>query len=59
MSIWGHVFAAMYDRMVGKTERAGLGEHRRALLAGQPVTCSRSEAAPARTSSTTETACGR
>ena len=33
MSIWGHVFAAMYDRMLGKTERAGLGEHRRALLA--------------------------
>ena len=34
MSIWGHVFAAMYDRMLGKTERSGLGEHRRALLAG-------------------------
>jgi len=34
MSIWGHVFAAIYDRMLGKTERAGLGEHRRALLAG-------------------------
>jgi len=34
MSIWGHVFAAMYDRMLGKTERAGLGEHRRAVLAG-------------------------
>ena len=34
MSIWGHVFAAMYDRMVGKIERAGLAEHRRALLAG-------------------------
>ncbi|MGZ4186532.1 MAG: class I SAM-dependent methyltransferase [Solirubrobacteraceae bacterium] len=33
MSIWGHIFAAMYDRMVGKTERAGLGDHRRALLA--------------------------
>ncbi|MGZ4180197.1 MAG: class I SAM-dependent methyltransferase [Solirubrobacteraceae bacterium] len=33
MSIWGHVFAAMYDRMIGKTERAGLSEHRRALLA--------------------------
>jgi ubiquinone/menaquinone biosynthesis C-methylase UbiE len=33
MSIWGHVFAAMYDRMAGKTERAGLGEHRQALLA--------------------------
>ena len=33
MSIWGHVFAAMYDRMLGKTERTGLGEHRRALLA--------------------------
>jgi ubiquinone/menaquinone biosynthesis C-methylase UbiE len=24
----------MYDRMIGKTERAGLGEHRRELLAG-------------------------
>jgi ubiquinone/menaquinone biosynthesis C-methylase UbiE len=34
MSIWGHVFAAIYDHMLGKTERAGLGEHRRALLAG-------------------------
>jgi ubiquinone/menaquinone biosynthesis C-methylase UbiE len=34
MSIWGHVFAAMYDRMLGRTERAGLSEHRRALLAG-------------------------
>jgi ubiquinone/menaquinone biosynthesis C-methylase UbiE len=34
MSIWGHVFAAIYDRMLGQTERAGLGEHRRALLAG-------------------------
>ena len=33
MSIWGHAFAAIYDRMLGKTERAGLGEHRRALLA--------------------------
>jgi ubiquinone/menaquinone biosynthesis C-methylase UbiE len=33
MSIWGHIFAALYDRMVGKTERAGLGDHRRALLA--------------------------
>jgi ubiquinone/menaquinone biosynthesis C-methylase UbiE len=33
MSIWGHVFAAMYDRMIGKTERAGLSEHRRELLA--------------------------
>jgi ubiquinone/menaquinone biosynthesis C-methylase UbiE len=33
MSIWGHVFAAMYDRMIGKAERSGLGDHRRALLA--------------------------
>jgi ubiquinone/menaquinone biosynthesis C-methylase UbiE len=33
MSIWGHIFAAMYDRMLGKAERAGLGDHRRALLA--------------------------
>jgi len=34
MSIWGHVFSAMYDRMIGKAERSGLGDHRRALLAG-------------------------
>jgi ubiquinone/menaquinone biosynthesis C-methylase UbiE len=33
MSIWGHIFAALYDRMLGKTERAGLGDHRRTLLA--------------------------
>jgi ubiquinone/menaquinone biosynthesis C-methylase UbiE len=34
MSIWGHVFAAMYDRMIGKTEQAGLGGHRQALISG-------------------------
>ena len=34
MSVWGHVFAAMYDRMMAKTEQAGLREHRQALLAG-------------------------
>jgi len=33
MSIWGHIFAAMYDRMTAKTEDAGLGAHRKALLA--------------------------
>jgi ubiquinone/menaquinone biosynthesis C-methylase UbiE len=33
MSIWGHIFAAMYDRMLGKAERDGLSDHRRALLA--------------------------
>jgi ubiquinone/menaquinone biosynthesis C-methylase UbiE len=33
MSLWGRVFAAMYDRVMTKTERAGLGAHREALLA--------------------------
>jgi len=33
MSIWGRVFAAMYDRMAAKTEEAGLSAHRETLLA--------------------------
>jgi ubiquinone/menaquinone biosynthesis C-methylase UbiE len=33
MSIWGRVFAAMYDRMMARTERDGLGARRAALLA--------------------------
>ena len=33
MSVWGHVFAALYDRVGAKTEAAGLGTHREALLA--------------------------
>jgi len=33
MSVWGQVFAAMYDRMLAKTEMAGLAAHREALLA--------------------------
>jgi ubiquinone/menaquinone biosynthesis C-methylase UbiE len=32
MSIWGRVFAAMYDRMLAATERDGLAAHRRELL---------------------------
>jgi SAM-dependent methyltransferase len=32
MSIWGRVFAAMYDRMMSATEEAGLGAHRAALI---------------------------
>jgi ubiquinone/menaquinone biosynthesis C-methylase UbiE len=32
MSLWGHIFAAMYDRMTRSTERAGLGAHREALI---------------------------
>jgi ubiquinone/menaquinone biosynthesis C-methylase UbiE len=32
MSLWGRVFAAMYDRMLARTERDGLGAHREALL---------------------------
>ena len=34
MSIWAHVFAAIYDHALARTEKAGLGAHRRALLAG-------------------------
>jgi ubiquinone/menaquinone biosynthesis C-methylase UbiE len=33
MSVWGRVFARIYDRMTAKTEAAGLSAHRRALLA--------------------------
>jgi ubiquinone/menaquinone biosynthesis C-methylase UbiE len=33
MSVWGRIFAAIYDRAMSKTEADGLGEHRRALLA--------------------------
>lgn len=33
MSVWGHVFAAIYDRMGAKTEQDGLGAHRDSLLA--------------------------
>ena len=32
MSLWGRVFAAMYDRMLSSTEEAGLRDHRRALV---------------------------
>ena len=34
MSLTGRVFAAMYDRMSAGTEKAGLADHRRELLAG-------------------------
>jgi len=33
MSIWGRVFAALYDRTLAASEEAGLAERRRALLA--------------------------
>ncbi len=33
MSIWGRVFAGAYDRMMARSERAGLAAHRAALLA--------------------------
>jgi len=33
MSIWGRIFAAMYDRALAKTEKDGLGAHRQELLA--------------------------
>ena len=33
MSIYGRIFAAMYDRMLASTERDGLTAHRAALLA--------------------------
>lgn len=34
MSISGRIFAAAYDRMSAGTEKAGLADHRRKLLAG-------------------------
>jgi len=34
MSIWGRVFATMYDRMTARTERDCLAAHRRELLSG-------------------------
>jgi ubiquinone/menaquinone biosynthesis C-methylase UbiE len=33
MSLYGRVFAGMYDHMIAKTERAGLREHRGKLIA--------------------------
>jgi ubiquinone/menaquinone biosynthesis C-methylase UbiE len=33
MSLWGRIFAAVYDPVMGGTEAAGLRDHRRALLA--------------------------
>jgi ubiquinone/menaquinone biosynthesis C-methylase UbiE len=33
MGIWGRAFAAMYDRLMAKSEEKGLGAHRRSLLA--------------------------
>jgi ubiquinone/menaquinone biosynthesis C-methylase UbiE len=33
MSVWGSIFAAMYDRGMDAVEKAGLAEHRRRLLA--------------------------
>jgi ubiquinone/menaquinone biosynthesis C-methylase UbiE len=32
MSIWGRIFAAIYDPVMGRTEKAGLTAHRQALL---------------------------
>lgn len=34
MSIWGHIYAALYDRMLANTERDGLAAHRATLLTG-------------------------
>jgi ubiquinone/menaquinone biosynthesis C-methylase UbiE len=34
MSLWGRIFAAGYDRMLDGSERAGLRDRRRELLAG-------------------------
>jgi ubiquinone/menaquinone biosynthesis C-methylase UbiE len=33
MNVWGRIFAAIYDRVMTKTEADGLGDHREALLA--------------------------
>ncbi len=34
MSLWGHVFAAGYDRVMAGSERAGLSAHRERLISG-------------------------
>jgi ubiquinone/menaquinone biosynthesis C-methylase UbiE len=34
MGLWGRAFATVYDRMLARTEQAGLQDHRRALVAG-------------------------
>jgi ubiquinone/menaquinone biosynthesis C-methylase UbiE len=34
MSLWGRIFAAMYDRFTAKSERDTFAAHRKALLAG-------------------------
>ncbi|HEY3946029.1 MAG TPA: class I SAM-dependent methyltransferase [Solirubrobacteraceae bacterium] len=33
MSIWGRIFAGLYDHMTARTEKSGLSAHRQALLA--------------------------
>ena len=33
MSVWGNIFAAIYDPIMGRTEKAGLRAQREALLA--------------------------
>ena len=33
MSVWGRIFAGIYDHVMTKTEKAGLGAHRQTLLA--------------------------
>lgn len=33
MGLWNRIFAALYDRMMGEAEKAGLSAHREALLA--------------------------
>jgi ubiquinone/menaquinone biosynthesis C-methylase UbiE len=34
MSVWGRIFAAMYDHMLAATEKDGLSAHRETLLTG-------------------------
>lgn len=33
MSVWGRIFAGLYDHLMARTEKAGLADHRQALLA--------------------------
>src|SRR3954452_22586593 len=32
MSVWGRIFAGLYDHVMAKTEKAGLSAHRESLL---------------------------
>ena len=46
MSVWGRIFAAMYDRLMAAPEKAGLTAHREALIGGAGFTSEAAVIAP-------------